>query len=327
MMPRDPDPIEPDFLDAFGPTDLDDPDLARLDEAVDRLAHTPPAAHTPPSTPPPANRRPTPALAALAGVVAGVIVGAAAAAGAFSLWPSPLLPDPPQPPTTTATSPPKDQPTAPPPKTRSTHAPPAPPALPEPSTDALPASPLAPLAAPAPHISTAPPSPKTLHQPPAHPPQPPAAPPKRALPGLVPDGSAVVTIARDRAVLHRGLLTYIHDADHEPGVHRVGLDDLPVLLEPVGTRFAAHAARFVGALRVTEGTVRVVHRDGTLLAHLSPGQEVVTVSDLDARLGVRLINTTDLPLDVLPAQLPPDCLCHPKDVIASIAAVRLAARP
>jgi hypothetical protein len=125
------------------------------------------------------------------------------------------------------------------------------------------------------------------------------------------------------AYLAAGQLGWIHDAEHDPGVGSVALRTVPVALEPVGTAFVAEARPFVGAVRVTAGRVRVVHTDGTVLAELGPGQEAVAVTDLDSPIDVRLIHTTDLRLDALGAQLPSDCPCHLRDVVATVASLRL----
>ncbi|MEZ4234825.1 MAG: hypothetical protein R3F59_01390 [Myxococcota bacterium] len=135
-----------------------------------------------------------------------------------------------------------------------------------------------------------------------------------------------VTIAGGRAVLAGGTLGYVHDPTHEPGVRQVALGELPVVLQPVGTAFTATVrSDDVAALRVAEGVVLVVHDDGTLLARLGPGQEAVTVTDLAAPLGVRLVQTTGLPLDAVRAQIPVDCPCRPRDVVAAVASLRLLA--
>jgi hypothetical protein len=144
--------------------------------------------------------------------------------------------------------------------------------------------------------------------------------------GLVPSEDAALTLAEGRAVLAGGLVTYLHDDTHEPGVRRVAFSEVPVELEPVGTAFVAGVRPYVGAVAVTDGAVRVLHDDGTLLAQLVPGDQAVAVPDREAPLGVRVVHTDGLPLDGLEARLPRDCPCKASDVVAVVAALRLAAR-
>ncbi|MFT5458269.1 MAG: hypothetical protein ACI9K2_004774, partial [Myxococcota bacterium] len=144
-------------------------------------------------------------------------------------------------------------------------------------------------------------------------------------PGLITDGGARVRVIDGVATLAAGLLTYLHDATHEPGVRRVAWVDLDISAVPVGTAFRAVARPRVGAVAVSDGRVRVVHDDGTVLAELEAGDEVAAVPDLADPRGVTLLHTDGLPLDAVRAAVPDDCLCRPEDVVASVAALRLAA--
>lgn len=337
---------DPDaWLDAFGPDDLDDPELAQLDAALERLA-------------PRRAQGPHPAWLIGVGVVAGagaVGVGLAAAGLLALLWsgadpaqPGGVALDRPGTPPLVAPARPESIPDAAPerPDPRI--------AAPEPPPQALEpprAAPQTPPAAPGPssgprsapaiahHAAPTAPAPLPAGGPPVDTPgataianaqlRSSAADTRSGAPlrpGLIPAPDAEVIVRGRAAILRQGLLAYVHDAEHDPGVSRIGFEDLPVELVPVGTAFAVTAREGVGAVRVQEGTVHLVHTDGTRLAQLEAGQEALTVVDLDAPLGIRVIQTTGLPLGSFDLQLPPDCLCRPRDVVAATAAVRLAAR-
>lgn len=148
----------------------------------------------------------------------------------------------------------------------------------------------------------------------------------RPSPGLLPASDAVVVVADGRATLIAGRLGYVHDAQHEPGVRSVAFADLPVTIEPVGTAFTVEDRDSVGAIRVTDGSVRVVHDDGTVLASLSAGDDALVVIDPRADRDVVVLDTTGKSLDAVRDALPIDCLCRPRDAVAAIASLRFITR-
>ncbi|MEO0603551.1 MAG: hypothetical protein AAF211_19080 [Myxococcota bacterium] len=156
------------------------------------------------------------------------------------------------------------------------------------------------------------------------PPEPPApAPVVRRAPGLLPYEGASLTLAEGAAVLDRGVVRYLRDDDHDPGVHEVRWSTLPLVAKPVGTDFTVAAAPGLGAMVVEEGTVRLQHTNGMLLAVLSSGDELSFVGDTGSPIGVRLLFSEGRPLD----ELMPGFETPPGGLVALVASLRLAVHP
>ncbi|MEO0601550.1 MAG: hypothetical protein AAF211_08945, partial [Myxococcota bacterium] len=95
-------------------------------------------------------------------------------------------------------------------------------------------------------------------------------------PGLVAAPGTQFRTRDGLAWLARGQLSFLRDAMHDPGVDGVALDGLPVTFRPVGTHFHVDVRAEVAMLAVDEGTVEVVHHEGTVLATLvGPAQGLV----------------------------------------------------
>jgi len=154
----------------------------------------------------------------------------------------------------------------------------------------------------------------------------PAAPaaPRRPEPGLLPYDGAMLHLRDGTAILDRGVLRYVHDPEHDPGVERVRWSTLPVVATPVGTDFTVAAAADLGAIVVEAGVVRLELVDGTLLALLSAGDEIVILSDPEAPAGLRLLATGGRALDELASLA--GSQARP-ELVALVASVRLAVHP
>ena len=122
------------------------------------------------------------------------------------------------------------------------------------------------------------------------------------------------------AVLSDGLLGYVHDAAHTPGVNRVVWASPAVVARPTGTAFLSLARPALAALSVSEGRVELERLDGTLLAVLGPGDEAIAC-DLAGATHAAVV--TGLAIDELAAATAP---CDPAAVIAAVSSLRLARR-
>lgn len=276
-----------DWLDAFDPEALDDPDLPRVDEAVrralDRLEVSAEAVVTgPPGAIP---RRPWRRVAGVA-LAAGVLLGLALA------------------------------------RTRPVE-PPAPAPSPAPVVEDAPVVVAAPPeVVPEPALG---PEPETaLEPPPTVARVTPRAMVRVRADGLMAYPGAEYAVADGAAVLSKGVLTFARDDDHDPGVDRVRWADVPVVARPVGTVFTAIAMPGVAALDVSEGRVDLELLDGTPLASLRTGLELTVVIDPDSPTGLRVLYSDHMPLDVVRSMVPPACACRPEDVVAAVAGLRFA---
>lgn len=147
--------------------------------------------------------------------------------------------------------------------------------------------------------------------------------PPSALPGLIEHAGTAVVVADGEAVLSRGLLTYVHDATHEPGVGTVAWAGLPVRARPLGTVFVAAAGVDVAVLRVSDGEVALEHRDGRVLSSLSPGDELTVLAAPDVASGVRLLPTGAFSVDEV-AELIDDPAAS-REAVSLVTRLRLAA--
>lgn len=142
--------------------------------------------------------------------------------------------------------------------------------------------------------------------------------------GLLPTATTTLHIDGASAVLTTGNVRFVRDSQHDPVVTSIRLTELPLVANPIGTTFELVARRNVAALRVDQGRVHVEHTDGTVLANVTPGRELVAIPNRNIKPGFDVLETTGLSLDAVQSLVPADCLCRSRDVIASVASLRLA---
>lgn len=290
---------DPDaWLDAFDPAELDDPVLATLDAAVDRVVRSSPAPAAGP------RRRVGPWIAVGAAMVT---LAAAALLVLGSPGPAPLPTYPIESASIAelATGPDLH------PRIRLVVAPEDAPALQEPAPAVVAVRPLPPV------VSEAPEAPEV---------QTPAAPPVLAVqkrPGLSIQPGSQASLDGRQVRLTRGVLVYQHDAEHEPGVRSLRFTDPALIVRPVGTAFAAAAQHGLAAVRVTEGEVWLQHTDGRPITTLRPGDEVLLGTENDR---LTWVSTTGIGLGELPEALRLGNGAAQREVISLLASVRLAAR-
>jgi hypothetical protein len=305
LPPEDPDA----WLDAFDPADLDDPQLDEIDASADRINRAVGRASVP-AAPQAGASAPAAGLVGRASVPALLL--ALAAGALFGAWwvQAPTTPVP----------------------VAAPHPVPVPVPLPVPETAPAPTPEPAEVAA-TPDAGEARPiarPERATHPEPA--PEPAvaeepaeavvAAPEKvRKQPGLIAHTDAKVVIQGDAAVISAGLLTFVRDETHQPGVERVVWRDLPLIARPVGTEFTVGSGPSLASIAVADGRVVLEHTDGSVLASLGPGDELSVTADDRSPLGLRLLHTDDVPLDELEAL---KCRCRPEDLVALVASLRFA---
>lgn len=152
---------------------------------------------------------------------------------------------------------------------------------------------------------------------------PPPSPPQPKRPGLQLRPGALATVVGETAVLTAGVLTYRHDATHEPGVRKVQIAEPPMVARPVGTAFSATANGGYAAVRVTEGEVWVERVDGRAVLPLRPGDEVLV---FEGRDGLSWLATGGLALDEVVTAMPRSRSRDGRAVISMLASLRLASR-
>lgn len=291
------------WLDAFGEHDLDDPELARVDAAVERLAASaPPQGRVP--------RRVWPWLA-------GAVVAAGLLLGVGLLWTSGTQPTQP------VTSPVAE---------RSTSTDGVPASSESQTSDEEGTARETPgrerHAQPGLAVSTPPsepaPAPQTRVVPEHSSTTPPELAPEPRAPGLFAHGSTELRITEGVAHLDRGVLAYVHDAAHEPSADAVRSTALGVVARPVGTAFVTAADSDVAVFLVTDGRVRLHAEDGTLLSTLERGDEVTIHRASEGADALLIRPTAGIGLDEIKTRTDDPSVA--RQAVALVTRARLAAR-
>ena len=147
--------------------------------------------------------------------------------------------------------------------------------------------------------------------------------PELPKPGLIPEPGTEVVIAGSTAILSTGTLHYVHDAEHDPGVRSVALKHHPLQLVPVGTAFTVRSDDLLAAVRVQDGKVQLTDTNGSVVDTIAKGDERLIVSVPEAKDGLQILDTTELSLNEVVNAVPAGCLCRPADVVAQVATLRL----
>lgn len=136
------------------------------------------------------------------------------------------------------------------------------------------------------------------------------------------DDTRVERIGAD-AVLARGSLRFLRDAGHDPGVSRVVIRDLPLVLDPVGTEFVVGACPGGAAIIVQHGRVFLRRADGEPLAEVREGESTLILADPAADGGLALEPIASRGLDGVSAAAAEHAGAQTTDVLAMVARLRL----
>lgn len=160
-------------------------------------------------------------------------------------------------------------------------------------------------------------------------PPPPAPPPPVTVPppasgfgaGLVVHAGAVVLPVGADVRLVAGALTFVREGGLDPGVARVQLDELPLVLEPLGTRFTVVVGAGAAALSVAHGRVAVRTRDDVSVALVAEDESVLVLAGSDG--GQQVVSLRGLDLDAVHRAVVPGGRTSPADAVALVARLRL----
>lgn len=125
------------------------------------------------------------------------------------------------------------------------------------------------------------------------------------------------------AVLVRGSLRFLRDADHDPGVTRVVIRDLPLLIDPVGTEFLVGACAGGAAVMVQHGRVFLRRHDGEPLAEVREGESMLVLAEPSSADGLAIESITSLGLEGVSSAAAAHPHVRPSDVLAMVARLRL----
>ena len=138
-------------------------------------------------------------------------------------------------------------------------------------------------------------------------------------PGLDLDASATLYIEGRTGVLRRGSLTFLREGGVHPSIDLVHFPELGLYALPVGTVFAASAARDLALVTVMRGEVHLVHEDGRRLGSVRAG-ESVAVGPSDG--GLRLVSIDGVDAGGL-AVLLPEVSADEREIQHALVAMRL----
>lgn len=293
---------DPDrWLDSITPGELDRADAADTARSVERVLRALGRTDAEPLTAPPRRAQPASGRSwwAFMGIAVGVATGVAAAALGL-LSPALRQVEPPAPPSSAQEAP-------------------APPAVAQ--TPAI--APELPVAPPGPVERPGRPAPRAPERAPTPPSVVAQASSQAFGAGLTRfDDTRVEHIGAD-AVLTRGSLRFLRDADHDPGVSRVVIRDLPLVIDPVGTEFVVGACPGGAAVIVQHGRVFLRRADGEPLAEVREGESTLILADPAADGGLALESIASRGLDGVSAAAAAHAGAQTTDVLAMVARLRL----